>query len=163
MIVLDRSGSMRKDIEDVELAAGAVAWGLEENGVDTCILDTESSMTTLSKPFGTTTDSFKQKVFAGRCGGGTPLQHTVDFARQRMKRGEGEYPFMIIITDGGVHGKEEFKSHVDDANFPILGFYIGTSKSTVKDQLTLYDRAVVCDNDEDVSKKLMNLINSIIF
>ena len=163
MIVLDRSGSMRNDIEDVELAAGAVAWGLEENGVDTCILDTESSMTTLSKPFGTTTDSFKQKVFAGRCGGGTPLQHTVDFARQRMKRGEGEYPFMIIITDGGVHGKKEFKNHVNDANFPVLGFYIGTSKGTVEDQLTLYDRAVVCDSDENVSKKLMNLINSIIF
>lgn len=163
MIVLDRSGSMSSHVEDVELAAGAVAWGLEENGVDTCILDTESSKTTLSKPFGTSTDNFKEKVFAGRCGGGTPLQNTVSFARERMSRGGGDYPFMIIVTDGGVHGLDEFKDHVDSANFPVLGFYIGTRKSSVEDQLSLYDKAIVCDEDEDVSQRLINLINTIMF
>ena len=163
MIVLDRSGSMSGRIDEVELAAGAIAWGLEENGVDTSIIDTESSMTTLSKPFGTSVDSFKQKVFSGRCGGGTPLTHTMKFARQRMSRGDGDYPFVIVITDGRPHNTERFKNEISNANFPVLGLYLSNSRDYVDNQLSLYDKAIVCEPGEDVNQNLINLINSIIF
>ncbi len=162
MIVLDRSGSMNRRIEEVELAAGAIAWGLEENGVDTSIIDTESSMTTLSKPFGTNVDSFKQKIFSGRCGGGTPLTHTMRFARQRMDRGSGDYPFVIVITDGRPYNIDSFKHEVKNANFPVLGLYL-TDNSDVEDQLSLYDNAITCKSSDDVNQNLINLINSIIF
>lgn len=163
MIVLDRSGSMSGRIDEVELAAGAIAWGLEENGVDTSIIDTESSMTTLSKPFGTSVDSFKQKVFSGRCGGGTPLTHTMKFARQRMSRGDGDYPFAIVITDGRPHNTEGFKNEISNANFPVLGLYLSNSRDHVDNQLSLYDKAIVCEPGEDINQNLINLINSIIF
>jgi len=163
MIVLDRSGSMRNDIDDVELAAGSIAWGLEENGIDTCILDTESNMTTLSKPFGTKTDDFIEKIFAGRYGGGTPLTHTVNFARRRMKRGGGQYPFMFIITDGMPSDEDSFIDEVTMANFPVLGLYMTNKKDSVEEQLSIFDRAVTCSSDDDVTLKMMNLINAIIF
>ena len=163
MIVLDRSGSMSGRIDEVELAAGAIAWGLEENGVDTSIINTESSMTTLSKPFGTSVDSFKQKVFSGRCGGGTPLTHTMKFARQRMSRGDGDYPFVIVITDGRPHNTKGFKNEISNANFPVLGLYLSNSKEHVDNQLSLYDKAIVCEPGEDINQNLINLINSIIF
>lgn len=163
IIVLDRSGSMNGDIESVELAAGAITWGLEDNGIDTSILDTHSSMTTLSKPFGTSTESFSEKVFSGRVGGGTPLTHTMKFARERMSRGENQYPFAIVITDGMPRDRSSFKEEVSKANFPVLGLYITRNKDSVDDQLSLYDKAVVSETGEDVNQKLINLINSIIF
>mgnify|MGYP000081807911 CR=1 FL=1 len=163
MIVLDRSGSMSGRIEDVELAAGAIAWGLENNGVDTSILDTESSQTTLSKPFGVDADSFKQKIFAGRCSGGTPLTGTMKFARQRMSRGKGDVPFAIVVTDGRPRNEDNFKEQVRKANFPVLGLYLTNNKESVQDQLSLYDKAVVAGHDDDVNQILINLINQIIF
>jgi len=163
MIVCDRSGSMSSRMEDVELAAGAVAYGLEEVGVDTSILDTYNSKTSLAKPFGSSVEDFEKKLFAGRIGGGTPLQHTVSFARQRMERGEGQYPFMIVITDGGVssRGLDKFKEEIRDANFPVMGLYLTNHKQ--EEQLELYDRAKTVSSDGDVASKLINLIQTIIF
>jgi Mg-chelatase subunit ChlD len=163
MLVVDRSGSMSGYIEDVEKAVGAIAWGLERNGVDTSILDTENGMTTLSKPFGTETKEFSKKIFAGRCGGGTPLTHTVKFARQRMKRGQGKYPFMIVITDGRPARKSDFKEEIKNANFPVLGFYMSESKNGLKEQTELYNRAIICSSEDNVQSKLFQLINSIMF
>lgn len=163
MIVCDRSGSMSGRMEDVELAAGAVAHGLESVGVDTSILDTYNSKTSLAKPFGSSVEDFEKKLFAGRIGGGTPLQHTVSFARQRMKRGQGDYPLMVIITDGGVssRGMDAFKQEIRDANFPVVGLYL--TESDREEQLKLYDRTISVSGDEDVAGKLMNLIQSIMF
>jgi len=163
MIVCDRSGSMSSRMEDVELATGAVAYGLESVGVDTSILDTYQSKTSLAKPFGSSVEDFERKLFAGRIGGGTPLQHTVSFARQRMKRGQGQYPLMVIITDGGVssRGMQTFKDEIRDANFPVLGLYLTDYKQ--EDQLKLYDRATTVSSDEDVAGKLINLIQSVMF
>jgi len=163
MIVVDRSGSMSGHVEDVEMAVGAIAWGLEENGVNTCILDTESSMTTLSKPFGSSTDNFKKKVFAGRCSGGTPLTGTMKFARQRMQRGNGQYPFAIVVTDGRPSSVDRFKDQIKKANFPVLGLYVSNSRSGVEDQLSLYDSAVVASDGDEINQQLINLINQIIF
>jgi hypothetical protein len=151
-------------IEDVELAAGAIAYGLETNGIDTSILDTHNSKTTLSKPFGTEVEDFEKKIFAGRVGGGTPLKYTARFARNRMKRGGGKIPFMIIVTDGGAADKEGFKEEVRKANFPILGLYMsGRSSRQIQSQLDLYDKAVQCGPDSDVSQRLINLIRGVMF
>ena len=162
MIVVDRSGSMSGRIEGVELAAGAVAYGLEENGVDTSILDTHNSMTTLSKPFGSSVDDNTGTIFGGRVGGGTPLTHTVTFARQRISRGRGDMPFMIIITDGRPSSVSDFKEQVRKANFPVLGVYMDNGRGSVEDQLSLYDRAVTIESDEDISQKLVSLIRGAI-
>lgn len=163
MIVLDRSGSMSGSVENVELVAGSIAWGLQDIGVDTCILDTENSQTTLSKPFGADVENFKEKLFAGRYGGGTPITGTLKFARRRMERGEGKFPFMIVITDGGAHNKSAFKEQVRKANFPVLGFYLSNSREGVKDQLSLYNRAVVAKNSDELNQKMINLIKRIAF
>lgn len=162
MIVLDRSGSMSSRIEEVELAAGAVAYGLEANGVNTSILDTHNSMTTLSKPFGSNVENHTDTIFANRCGGGTPLTGTVKFARQRISRGRGDIPFMIIITDGRPHSPSEFKEEVRKANFPVLGLYMTHGFGDVEEQLNLYDRAVTVDADEDVNRKVINMIRGVI-
>lgn len=163
IVVTDRSGSMSGRIDEVELAVGAIAWGLEENGIDTSVLDTHNSKTTLSKPFGTETEEFQEKLFAGRCGGGTPLRYTMRFARNRMDRGSGNVPFAIVITDGKPRRTDEFKEEVKKANFPVLGLYLTDSKSGVKDQLGIYDKAVAVKSDDDIAQSLINLINKIMF
>ena len=161
MIVCDRSGSMGGRIEEVELAAGAVAYGLEEVGVDTSILDTYSSKTAIAKPFRTDVDSFKRKLLTGRVGGGTPLRYTLRFARQRMERGENDIPFMVVITDGKPRNEGECKEEIKKANFPVIGLYL--TDDDKEDQLKLYDRAVTVSSDEEVTRRLINLINSIVW
>lgn len=163
VIIVDRSGSMGMKIKDVELAAGAVAYGLEENGVDTCILDTSQNMTTLTKPFGTEVGSFEKKLFAGRCGGGTPLRYTMRYCRERIKVGSGKVPFAIVITDGRPAKKRLFKEEVKKASFPVLGLYLNNNRDSVEDQLKLYDKGIVVASDDDVMASLMNLINRIVF
>jgi Mg-chelatase subunit ChlD len=161
MVVCDCSGSMRSRMSDVELAVGAVSYGLEEVGVDVSVLDTYDSKTSLAKPFGVDVESFEKKLFAGRIGGGTPIRHTVSFARQRIDRGKNDVPFMIVITDGGARKPREFMEEVKKANFPIIGLYLSDYEQ--EDQLKQYDRAVTASSEEDVGQKLINLINSIIF
>jgi len=162
IIVADRSGSMSGTMSNVELAAGAVAWGLQENGVDTSILDTHNSKTTLAKPFGTKVESFEEKLFANRLGGGTPITGTIQFMRERIDRGENDYPFAIVITDGGAKNKDAFKEEVKKANFPVLGLYITNDRDEVKDQLKRYNRAISIESDDDISQALINLINSVV-
>lgn len=161
MIVCDRSGSMGGRIEDVELAMGAVAYGLDSVGVDTSILDTFKGKTSLAKPFGTDVADFEKKLFAGRVRGGTPLRHTTSFARQRMERGGGKVPFMIVITDGGARYPDKFKEEVKKANFPVIGLYL--TEHEPDGQLEKFDRAVVANSDDDVAQKLINLINNLMF
>lgn len=162
-IVVDRSGSMSGVIDELEIAVGSVAWGLEANGVDTCILDTESSQTTLSKPFGTKTENFKEKLFSRRCGGGTPLTSTFEFAKERIDQGAGEIPFCIVMTDGAPASRSNFKDAVGSANFPVLGMYFANNRANVQNQLKLYNKAVTVQNSDDVNKKLIDLINQIMF
>lgn len=162
-LVVDRSGSMSGRIDDVELAVGAIAYGLEENGVDTCILDTHNSMTTLSKPFGSEVDYHTDTLFSNRVGGGTPLTYTMQFARQRIGEGAGDNPFAIVITDGAPRDTEAFKKEVRNANFPVLGLYLTHGMSGVEDQLSLYDRAIAVSSDEDVGSKITHLINGVMF
>lgn len=162
MIIVDRSGSMSDRIEEVEIAAGAVAYGLEANGVSTSIIDTHKSMTTLSKPFGSDVDHHTGTIFGGRTEGGTPLRYTIQFARQRMKRGKGDVPFAIIITDGKPNSRDKFKEQVRSANFPTLGLYLTDSKEHVKNQLELYDKAVAVGQDEDVGSQLVSLIRGVV-
>jgi Mg-chelatase subunit ChlD len=161
VIVCDRSGSMRNRMEDVELSAGAVAYGLEDVGVDTSILDTYDSKTTLAKPFQTDIENFAEKLFAGRIKGGTPLRYTIQFAKQRIDRGHGDVPFMIVITDGRPRNESKVKEEIKSANFPVLGLYL--SETDKKEQLKLYDKAVTVSENEDVAQRLINLINTIVF
>lgn len=161
IIVCDRSGSMSARMEDVELAAGAVAYGLEAVGVDTSIMDTYQSKTTIAKPFQTNVEDFAEKLFAGRISGGTPLRYTLKFANERIERGQGDVPFMIVITDGNPRRRDVVKEEIKKANFPVLGMYLTNNEKT--DQLKLYNRAVTVKNDEDVAQKLINLITSVVF
>ena len=162
MIVCDRSGSMADRVEEVELAAGSIAYGLESVGVDTCLLDTYNSKTTLAKPFQSDVSSFEEKMFTGRYGGGTPLRHTLKFANQRICRGKNDVPFMIVITDGRPNDNSATKNEIKKANFPVIGLHL-TDSVHYEDQLTIYDRADTIGSNESVGKKLINIINSIVF
>ena len=162
MIIVDRSTSMSDRIEEVEIATGAVAYGLESNGVSTSIVDTFDSMTTLSKPFGSDVEHHTGTIFGNRTRGGTPLRYTMQFARQRMTRGKGDYPFAIVITDGKPNDREKFKKQVRSANFPILGLYLTDKKEHVKKQLELYDKAIAVGQEDDIGSELVNLIRGII-
>lgn len=163
IIVADRSGSMSGRIQEVELAASAIAKGLEENGVDVSVLDTHNSMTTLSKPFQANVDAFEENLLAGRVGGGTPLRYTVEFARERIEQGAGDFPFMIVITDGRPSNTGAYMNELQKASFPVLGLYLSGSRESVQDQLDIFDKAVVSTPDDDIQHQMISLIKRVVF
>lgn len=162
IIVVDRSGSMKGKVEDVEIAVGSLAYGLEAVGVDTCVLDTHKDKTALSKPFGAEVDRFDGELFSGRVGGGTPLRHTIQFANQRIGGGRGKVPFMIVITDGKPKKRNKVIENIKSANYKVLGLYLTDSETGVEDQISIYDGAVVVNSDDSITSSLVHLIKGVV-
>ena len=161
IIVVDRSASMNSKINDVEKSVGAISYGLEQVGVDVSILETYANKTAIGKPFGTKTEDFSGKLFAGRYGGGTPLRYSIRFGKERMKRGKNKVPFMIVVTDGVPKKKEKVKQEIKTANFPVLGIYL--SNGDMSDQISLYDKAVKVESGTGIEQKTSQLIDNIVF
>jgi len=162
-IVCDRSASMSRRIENTEIAVGSLTYALESLGVDVSILDTYKNKTAICKPFNMKVEDCESKMFCNQTSGGTPLQHTVSYSKQRIDRGKNDYPLLIIITDGGVSasGKEKFKQEVRNSNFPVLGVYL--SDDIPDEQKKLYNGTVCVSRDEKLTGELVSLINSIFF
>jgi len=171
VVVADRSGSMSSDVDEMEEAVGTITTGLEAVGVDTCVLDVCSSKTRLAKPFGTKTKQFSNRLFTGRTSGGTPITHTIKFARERINQGAGDEPFIIVVSDGGPASRERYLNELKKCSFPVLGVYLNNGITTeryrnkrgIEKDLEIFHRGVVCGKDGDVQQKLIDLINGVMF
>lgn len=131
VFVKDSSSSTDSFHDEIEVATGTFSMALENVGVDTCILDVESSKVQLSKPFGSSVEQNRENVFNGISSGGTPLRHAIWFARERinMGAGDGEVPFLVVLTDGKPQKPEQYREELRKCNFPVIGLYIDKSKS----------------------------------
>lgn len=171
ILVVDRSGSMKNDIEDVEIATGAFAYALEQLGVDVMVLDFVGGRTRLAKPFGQSIQSAKDTVFTGKSGGGTPLTDASHLSRLRVGDGAGSAPFAIIITDGEARNKETYRQEVGKCNFPVIGVYLRSDMARASDSGQLsqlqsgmapFHRWRVVADDDSLSLTLRQLAGEVI-
>jgi len=168
MIVLDRSGSMSgRNIEVAERAVGALAKALEDLGIYTSLLDLCGYTPRVTLPFNSELQNNVDTVFTERTGGGTPMAKTVELARHRLERMAQKQPFMIVITDGRPANPDQYKSALDNCNFPVIGVttLIGDTGriGTTTDASEFFHRHVGVGSENELYRKLQALCEEVMF
>lgn len=165
VIVKDSSGSTSGFGHEIEEAAGTLCMALENVGVDTSLLDVQNSQIQLAKPFGGSTEQYRENVFNGEFSGGTPLRHAIWFARERMKFGDADNEFLIVLTDGKPARGEQYREELRKCGFPVIGLYIDKGRSRSKeavegfrDDFDYFHNQGVVFKDEDTLTHLRGLI-----
>lgn len=138
MILIDRSGSMKsyeKNMTpDAEKAAGALAYALEDVGVDVGIISVLGGHPWLEKDFAEDVDDAKKRIFRDAQGGGTPFSDALALAKARLES-EGGNPFVIALTDGKPDNRERYRDILDTCDFPVMGIYLSRDGDFSTDQM----------------------------
>lgn len=167
-IVVDRSGSM-SDIgydmmPEVEKAAGALAFGLEEVDIDVGQISMTRGSIQLEKRMDESVEEAKRKMFRGYSGGGTPLSDALLLARERLEE-RGGHPFVIVLTDGEPDHRERYRDILDGCNFPVVGIYVDEMGDFDEDHLneSAYFHAIEYKHDEEAIDGTRDLAKKVMF
>lgn len=167
-IIVDRSGSMDSYdfdmVPDVEQAAGALAYALEDVGVDVGQISLSEGWPRLEKSIGEDVDEAKQRMFRGHNGGGTPLSDALAVAKARLND-LGSHPFVIVLTDGEPDHRERYRDILHDCNFPVLGVYVARSDhfdNLQKDEAS-YFHALEYRQHEEALDGVQNMVKQVMF
>lgn len=168
MIVLDRSGSMSREVVEAEKAVGALAYALEDVGVSVGVLShlnvKGSTDINLEKDFSETVDEAEKKLFRGCNSGGTPLSDALMLAKSRFNLDSSKHPFMIVVTDGEPDHRERYRDILHQCDFPVLGVYIKSgggygdnhmNESSYFHQLELREKTDVLAGVKNLTKSVM--------
>ncbi|RLM94274.1 hypothetical protein D3D01_15530 [Haloarcula sp. Atlit-7R] len=131
VLVLDRSGSMARQISTAEVAIGGFALALEQLGVNVAIVDLYRGNARMVKPFGTPTRQVRSNLTSGKTGGGTPLTDALVVSRERIRQ-EPHYPFMFVVSDGKPHDRERYLAALSETHFPVVGVTLSQSSHASK-------------------------------
>lgn len=166
ILILDRSGSMRRDIHDTEEACASLAYALHSLDIDTSVLDVCDRTPKLAKPFGVDPKNCLETLLTGETSGSTPLSPALRIARERLEERE-EFPFVVILTDGRPDNPREYMTELKQCRFPVLGVYInfgGSSDPANVNQSAEYfdERRIVTDRNQ-LPDELRKLCQSVMF
>lgn len=145
LVVLDRSGSMSGDpIGTAETAIAQLTHALYEVGVDVSVLSIWEGHPCLELPFGGRPSDHVDRLLTGRASWGTPLSTAIAVGRERLNRGRGAHPFVVVVTDGAPDDPNRYASELAACTFPVFGIYIG---STMDGHTEYFDRLVHAEPD----------------
>ena len=145
LVVLDRSGSMDGDlISTAETATAQLTHALFEVGVDVSVLSVWEGHPCLELPFGGRPADHVDRLLTERANWGTPLSSTIAIGRERLSRGRGNQPFVVVVTDGKPDDPDRYQSELAACTFPVFGVYIGSQPG---DHTEYFDRIVHAEAD----------------
>ncbi|WP_302084051.1 VWA domain-containing protein [Salinibaculum rarum] len=168
VIVLDRSGSMRDRIETAEKSVVAFAKGLEDLGINVCIIDMFDNRGRLISPFDQDIDRAKERLMTAETDGGTPLHDPLNIARRRLELERGA-TFVLSVTDGQPHDEEAYREELRQAMMPVMGLTLafhhdeGDIPPELDDQATYYDTHAFVHSPDDLSNALERITYDIAF
>lgn len=146
ILVLDRSGSMRHQIETAEEVIAGVALAAEELGIDVCIIDMYDSTPRVVSPFNTPVEQDKEKIMTGMTSGGTPLTDVVAIAKERLAQMHGDREALLMsVNDGKPRSPDEYLDEIEGCNAITLGLTLllnqteGSVPRRLSDAEGLYD------------------------
>lgn len=158
-IVLDRSGSMRSEIETAEIATGAFAKGLMDLGIDVSIIDLYQTEARLVKPFGQSLEQVRGHLTSHDVGGLTPLSDALVVSRERVLL-EPHFPFMFVVSDGKPGDQDRYLSELEMTPFPVAGVTLSASGQKEYDEFYDVHRSATPDT---IGNKLVDLASSVMF
>jgi uncharacterized protein YegL len=78
-------------------------------------------------------------------------------SRERLSRGQGSRPFVIVVTDGAPDDPDRYKSELEACNFPVFGVYIGSKPDS---HAEYFDRIVHAETDT-LERTIQQLIRAL--
>lgn len=167
VILLDRSGSMSdpgRYMNPVVKAVGALAFALEEVGIDVMVMSLTGNEPRLEKPFSQETETTGVNLFNTQTAGGTPLTPCLGIARRELEKGGGN-PFIVVITDGEVDSPDSYKEEIDRCQFPVVGVSVGKGPNPpgYYDGQAGYFHAITYVDQNRTLQGIEQMINRIMF
>ena len=157
-VVLDRSGSMDGNpVQTAEMATAQLAHALFEVGVDVSVLSVWEGYPCLELPFGARPADHVDRLMTERADWGTPLSKAIEVSRERIDRGQGSHPFIVVITDGEPNDPDRYQSQLEKCTFPVFGIYIGAQPGSHTD---FFDQIIHTDADA-MERTLQRLIRTL--
>jgi hypothetical protein len=147
ILVLDRSGSMRDQIESAEKSLAAMALAAEELGIEVCIIDMFDSAPRVVSPFSIPVERDKEKLMTGVTSGGTPLTDVIELAKERLVQMGGRRESLLMsVADGKPNQADDYLDAIEDCRATTLGLTLllnsqpGAVPRRVEGQDELYDQ-----------------------
>lgn len=166
VLVLDRSGSMGRDVKPAEEASTALAFALSSLGIETCVIDVGGRSPRLAKPFGIDVKESLAALLNAESGGSTPLSPALRIARERLQDRD-ELPFVIVLTDGAPNDETQYLEELSKCPFPVLGVYLNfggsADPSSIDQSAALFDQRRIVTRRDALDTELKRLCESVMF
>ena len=159
VILLDRSGSMRRHIETAEDALVRFALACEDIGINVCVIDLYSDEARLIKPFSVECEHVRGSVFSRATGGGTPLADALGLGRELLEQRRNS-PLVLVVTDGKPGSPDVYEDELTQSVAPVcgltlvLGYPSGDAPNRVARNERFYDRHVYVHDPAQLTDRL---------
>ncbi|MFD1586451.1 VWA domain-containing protein [Halorientalis brevis] len=138
--VLDRSVSMRgAAIKHAQRAVYQLGRGLYSVGADVSVLSVYENVPHLEVPFGADPADHRNRLFSAKTRGGTPLSHSLAFARAELLDGSFDNHLILVVTDGYPDHEAAYRQYVSSLSVPVYGVYIDESTDRHGDHDRYFD------------------------
>ena len=159
VILLDRSGSMRRHIETAEDALMRFALACEDIGINVCVIDLYSDEARLVKPFSVECEHVRRSVFSRTTGGGTPLADALGLGRELLEQRRNS-PLVLVVTDGKPGSPDTYEEELVQSYAPVCGLtlVLNHPARSIPDRVArnerFYDRHVYVHDQTQIADRL---------
>ena len=159
VILLDRSGSMRRFIGTAQDALVRFALACEDIGINVCVIDLYSDEARLVKPFSVDCEHVRGSVFSQATGGSTPLADALGLGRELLEQRRNS-PLVLVVTDGKPGSPDAYEEELTQSFAPVCGLTLvldhpsGSVPDRVARNERFYDRHVYVHDPDQLTDRL---------
>jgi hypothetical protein len=159
VMILDRSGSMRRHIETAENALVRFALACEDIGINVGVIDFTDDEARLVKPFSVECEHVRGSFLSSQYGGNTPLADALGLGRELLEQRRNT-PLVIVVTDGKPGDEDAYQDELAQAYAPVCGLtlVLDQSSGNVPEKVArnerFYDRHVYVHGPSQLADRL---------
>ena len=159
VIILDRSGSMRKHIETAENALVRFALACEDIGINAGVIDFLDDEARFVKPFSVECEHVRTSLLSQQYGGNTPLADALGLGRELLEQRRNS-PLVLVVTDGKPGNEDAYHDEISQSYAPVCGLTLVLDKPSgcVPDRVArneqFYDRHVYVHEPSQLADRL---------
>lgn len=159
VMILDRSGSMRKHIETAENALVRFALACEDIGINVGVIDFYDDDARLIKPFSVECEHVRESFLSSQYEGNTPLADALGLGRELLEQRRNS-PLVLVVTDGKPGDEDAYHDEIAQSYAPVCGLTLVLDKPSgcvperVARNEQFYDRHVYVHEPSQLANRL---------
>jgi hypothetical protein len=159
VMILDRSGSMRRHIDTAEDALVRFALACEDIGINVGVVDFTQGEARLVKPFSVECEHVRESLLSKQYGGGTPLADALGLGRELLEQRRNS-PLVLVVTDGKPGDEDTYHDELAQSYAPVCGLTLvldqpaGSVPEKVARNERFYDRHVYVHEPSQLANRL---------